>query len=100
MSKVAKNFKIFQLFSLSYCFIAKIEKTSNNHQKTAIFFIVFGPILHIFEDFSNLIEKQWLKPKNSCSLKFFASFGTQLDHSSARLVDIYDVIWCTPTAPG
>ena len=51
------------------------------------FSILVGPILDVFEDFSNLTEKQQLKPKNSCSLMFFASFGTQLDPRSARLVE-------------
>ena len=52
-----------------------------------VFSILFVPILDVFVDFSNLIEKQRLKPKNSCSLRFSTSFGTQLDPRSARLVE-------------
>ena len=51
------------------------------------FFYSFWSNFGLFEDFSNLTEKQQLKPKNSCSLTFFASFGTQLDPRSARLLD-------------
>ena len=51
------------------------------------FSILFGPILDVFEDFLILNEKQQLKPKNSRSLRFFTSFGTQLDPRIARLVE-------------
>ena len=48
----------------------------------------FGSILEIFEDFSILAEKQRLKPKNSNSLKFFASFDSLLDPRCAKVVQI------------
>ena len=40
-----------------------------------------------FEDYSILAEKQRLKPKNSNSLKFFASFDTLLDPRGAKVVE-------------
>ena len=52
----------------------------------------FGSILDIFEDFSILAEKQWLKPKKLNSLINFASLDTQLDPQLARLVEIYPVL--------
>ena len=47
----------------------------------------FGSILDIFEDFSILAEKQWLKPRKSNSLMNFASFDAQLDPQVTRLVE-------------
>ena len=49
--------------------------------------MVFGQILDVFEDISFLTEKQQMKPKNSSSLKFLASFDTQLDTRGAKLVE-------------
>ena len=43
----------------------------------------FGSILDIFEDFSILAEKQWLKPRKLNSLMNFASLDTQLDQNTA-----------------
>ena len=45
-------------------------------------------LLDVFENYSILAEKQWLKPKNSNSLKFFASFDTLLEPRGATLVEI------------
>ena len=42
-----------------------------------------------FEVYSNLTEKQRLKPKKSNFLMNFASLDTQLDPQVARLVEIY-----------
>ena len=41
--------------------------------------VVLGCILNVFEDSSILTQTQRPKPKNSSSLKFFASFDTVLD---------------------
>ena len=49
---------------------------------------IFWHILDVFEDYSILAEKQRLKPKNSNSLKFFASFDTLLDPRCAKVVEI------------
>ena len=47
------------------------------------------PLLgRFFEVYSIMTEKQRLKPKNSSSLKFFASFDTLLDPRSAKVVEI------------
>ena len=81
MSKEAEIFKELEFLGLGRCFSAKIEQTSKNHPKMA----VFGWILDVFEDSSILTEKQRLKPKNSNSLKFFASFDTLLDPRGAKV---------------
>ena len=47
--------------------------------------------MDVFEDFSILTEKQRLKPKNSSSLKFSASFDTHLDPRGAILVERNDL---------
>ena len=47
--------------------------------------VVFGRILDVFQDSSVLTEKQRPKPKNSSSLKFFASFDTLLDPRGAKV---------------
>ena len=41
-----------------------------------------------FEVYSIVTEKQQLKPKNSCSLKCFASFYTLLDPRCSKVVEI------------
>ena len=41
-----------------------------------------------FEVYSNMTEKQRLKPKNSSSLQLFASFDTLLDPRGAKVVEI------------
>ncbi len=48
---------------------------------------VFGWILDVFEDSLILTEKQWSKPKNSDSLKFFASFDTLLHPRGTKVKD-------------
>ena len=45
-------------------------------------------ILHVFEDYLFLAEKQRLTPKNLNFLKFFASFDTLLDPRCAKVVEI------------
>ena len=47
--------------------------------------------MDVFEDYSFLIEKQRLKPKNSSSLKFFASFDTLLDPRGAKVKN--EMVW-------
>ena len=41
-----------------------------------------------FKVFSIMTEKERLKPKNSSSLKFYASFDTLLDPRCAKVVEI------------
>ena len=53
---------------------------------------VFGWILDVFEDSSILTEKQRPKPKNSNSLKFFASFDTLHDPRAAKVKEISQFI--------
>ena len=96
-SKEAKFIKEFNFLGFSRCFSAKIKQTSKNHPKMA----QFGWILDVFEDYSILAEKQRLKPKNSNSLKFFASFDTLLDPRGAKVVEtnftskiaLFEMIW-------
>ena len=83
MSKEAKIFKELEFLGLGRCFSAQIEQTSKNHPKMA----VFGWILDVFEDSSIVTEKQRLKPENSNSLKFFASFDTLLDPRGTKVVE-------------
>ena len=61
--------------------LQKRPELDQKEQKNAIFW-------WFFEVYSNSAEKQQLKLKNSCSLRFSASFGTQLDSVSASLVEI------------
>jgi len=68
---------------LGRCFSAKIKQTLKNCPETA----VFGWTLDVFEDSSILTEKQWLKPKNSSSLKFLASFDMLLDPRGTKVRD-------------
>ena len=81
VSKEAKIFKELEFLGLDRCLSAKLEQAWKNHPKMA----VFGWILDVFEDSSILTEKQRLKPKNSNSLKFFASFDTLLDPRGAKV---------------
>ena len=81
MSKEAEIFKELEFLGLGRCFSAKIEQTSKKRPKT----VVLGWILDVFEDSSILTEKQQLKPKNSNSLKFFASFDTLFDPRDAKV---------------
>ena len=47
------------------------------------------PLLgRFFEVYSIMTEKQRLKPKNSSSLKYFASFDTLLDPRGGKVVEI------------
>ena len=85
VSKEAENFKVLTFFSLGCYFSAKIEQTSKKHPKMA-FFSSFWLNLDDFEDSSILTEKQWLKNKNSCSLRVSASFDTLLDPGGTKVV--------------
>ena len=72
VSKEAKNFKELEFVGLGRCFSVRIEessKTSKIQPKTAI-------LGWFFEVSSIWAEKQRPKPKNSSSLKIFASFDT------------------------
>ena len=89
VSKDAENFKELKFFGLVRCFSVKIAQSLKNHPKMA-FFIVFGSILDVFEDFLVLTEKQRTKPKNSSSLKFSTSSDTQFDPKVVRLVERND----------
>ncbi len=83
VSKEAIYFKELEFLGLSCCFSVRIEessKTSKIQPKTAI----FG---WFFEVCSILAEKQRPKPKNSSSLKFFASFDTLLDPRGTKVVE-------------
>ena len=62
--------------------LQKRRKLSQKHEKKRQFWVVFR-ICAI------LTEKQRTKPKNLSSLKFSASFDTQLAPSGARLVEIF-----------
>ena len=84
--KEAENLKEHEFLALIRCFQLNLNKLRKTTKKWC-FSILFGPILDVFEDFSNLTEKQRLKPKNSCSMRFVACFGTQLDSRIARLVE-------------
>ena len=81
--KTSRNMNFLVWVAVFQLNLNKLRKTTKKWR----FSILFGPILDVFEDFSNLTEKQQLKPKNSCTLRFLASFGTQLDHRSERLVE-------------
>ena len=71
-------------------FQPKLNKLRKTAQKLC-FSYVFRSILDVFEDYSILTEKQRLKPKNSSSLKFSASFDTHLDPRGAILVERNDL---------
>ena len=84
VSKEAKNFKEFEFLGLGRCFSVRIEessKTSKFQPKTAILGLFFKVC-------SILAVKQQPKPKNSSSLKFFASFDTLLDPRGAKVKQI------------
>ena len=71
-------------FGLDRCFSFRIEESSQMFKiqpKTT----VFG---RFFEVCSILAEKQQPKPKNSSSLKFFASFDTLLDPRGVKVKEI------------
>ena len=76
-------------------FQPKLNKLRKTTQKWC-FSYVFRSILDVFEDYSILTEKQWLKPKNSSSLKFSASFDTHLDPRGAILVERNDLMGKCP----
>ena len=83
VSKEAETFKELEFLGLGRCFSVRIEessKTSKIQPKTP----VFG---RFFEVCSILAEKQRPKPKNSSSLKVFASFDTLLDPRGAKVVE-------------
>ena len=61
--------------------LQKHSKLIEKHKKNTI-------TGRFFEVYSILAEKQRLKPKNSNSLKFSASFDTHLDPRGAVLVEI------------
>ena len=77
----------FKFVGFGCCFqselnnLQKRSKLIEKHKKNT----VSG---RFFEVYSILAEKQRLKPKNSNSLKFSASFDTHLDPSGAILVEI------------
>ena len=81
MSKEAEIFKELEFLGLGRCFSAKLVKTLKNRPKM----VVLGSILDVFEDSAILTEKQRPKPKNSSSLKFFASFDTLLDPRGVKV---------------
>ena len=56
--------------------------------------------MDVFEDSSILTEKQRLKPKDSSSLKFFASFDTLLDPRDAKVRNEMIRVANTPVCPG
>ena len=64
-------------------FQPKLNKLRKNAQKQ--WFLV--EFLDVFEDSSVLTEKQRPKPKNSSSLKVFASFDTLLDPRGTKVVE-------------
>ncbi len=79
----AKIFKEFEFLGLGRCFSVRTEESSKTYKiqpKTA----VWG---QFFEVCSILAEKQRPKPKNSISLKFFASFDTLLDPRGTKVVE-------------
>ena len=61
--------------------------------------VVFGWILDVFEDSAILTEKQQPKPKNSCSLKFFAFFDTLPSRESKEWNDSGGKYPCVPGHP-
>ena len=83
MSKEAKFIKKFDILGFSRCFSVRIEQTSKNHPKIT----QFGRILHVFEDYSILAEKQPLKSRKSNSLMNFTTLDCQLDPQVTRLVE-------------
>ena len=87
VSKEAKNLKEIKFLGLGRCFsvrIAESSKTSKIQPKTTI-------LGRFFKVCSNLAEKQRPKPKNSSSLKFFASFDTLLDPRGMKVRN--EMIW-------
>ena len=83
VSKEVETFKELEFLGLGRCFSVRIEessKTSKIQPKTT----VFG---RFFEVCSILAEKQRPKPKNSSSLKVFASFDTLLDPRGTKVVE-------------
>ena len=76
--------------SIFLVWCAVFQPKLNKLRKTAekwLFFNVFGQFWVFFEVCSILAEKQRPKPKNSSSLKFFASFDTLLVPRGAKVVE-------------
>ena len=88
VSKEAENFKELEYLGFSVCFSVRIEKSpkliKKNKKNT-----ISG---RLFKVYSVLTVKQQLKPKNSRSLKFSASFDTHLDPKGAILVEVLEFL--------